>query len=110
MKFHWMLAIASAVLLLVPVTAGALQPDDAQGGSPSGRTMMQQNANESVQATTDMSFSDPGQAGNVRNASYGGIAAGQSDMGIRQDAHGTQGTRNDRPCANGPLCRTYFGQ
>lgn len=100
MKLHWMLAIASAVLLLVPVTAGASELDGAQSGSPSGRSMMQQNANESVQATTDMSFGDSGQAQGLRNASYGGVAAGQSDMGVRQN----------RPCSEGPLCRIYFGQ
>jgi hypothetical protein len=66
---------------------------------------MQQNANESAQATTDMSFSESGQgmpgAQPVRNVSYGGVAAGQSESGGRQG----------QPCtSSGPQCRIYFGQ
>lgn len=101
MKFHLWLAMASAVLLLVPVSIGAQQTDSAAGDGMSGRTLMQQNANESAQATTDMSFGEPGQpVQGVRNASYGGVAAGQSEMGGRQS----------QPCSSGPLCRVYFGQ
>ncbi|RAS33283.1 hypothetical protein NDK50_27035 [Paraburkholderia bryophila] len=101
MKFLLWVAMASAVLLLVPISVGAQQADSATGDGMSGRTLMQRNANESVQATTDMSFGEAGQAvQGVRNASYGGVAAGQSEMGGRPG----------QPCSSGPLCRVYFGQ
>ena len=101
MKFLLWMAMASAVLLLVPVSVGAQQADSAAGDGMSGRSLMQQNANESVQATTDISFGAPAQpAQGVRNASYGGVAAGQSEMG----------GRSNQPCSSGPLCRVYFGQ
>jgi hypothetical protein len=99
------MALASAVLFLVPKTVAALDSQGQQGSGVSGRALMQQNANESAQATTDMPFSESGQgtagAQPVRNVSYGGVAAGQSEAGGRQS----------QPCtSSGPQCRIYFGQ
>jgi hypothetical protein len=105
MKLRLWMALASAVLLLVPKTAAALGIESQQSTGMSGRALMQQNANESAQATTDMSFSESGQgmpgAQPVRNVSYGGVATGQSESGGRQG----------QPCtSSGPQCRIYFGQ
>ncbi|WP_168790150.1 hypothetical protein [Paraburkholderia aromaticivorans] len=105
MKLRLWMALASAVLLLAPKTAGALDIEGQQGAGTSGRALMQQNANESAQATTDMSFSESGQgtpgAQPVQNVSYGGVAAGQSQAGGPQN----------QPCtSSAPQCRIYFGQ
>ena len=101
MKLPLLMAMASAVLLLVPITVGASQWDSPQADSMSGRALMEQNANESAQATTDMSFSEPAQrAQTVRNVSYGGVATGQSEAGGRRSAR----------CSAGAQCRIYFGQ
>ncbi|REE22115.1 hypothetical protein B0G80_5234 [Paraburkholderia sp. BL6669N2] len=104
MKLRLWMALASAVFLLVPKTAGALGIEGQQGAGVSGRALMQ-NANESAQATTDMSFSDSGQgmpgAQPVQNVSYGGVAGGQSQAGGPQN----------QPCmSSAPQCRIYFGQ
>ncbi|RKR36306.1 hypothetical protein [Paraburkholderia sp. BL17N1] len=104
MKLRLWMALASAVFLLVPKTAGALGIESQQGAGVSGRALMQ-NANESAQATTDMSFSDSGQgmpgAQPVQNVSYGGVAGGQSQAGGPQN----------QPCmSSAPQCRIYFGQ
>ena len=102
MKLRLLMALASTALFLAPSTAGAL--DGQQGQAVSGQALMQ-NANESAQATTDMSYGDTvrtvmpaGQS--VQNVSYGGVAAGATEVGGRQE----------RPCASGPQCRIYFGQ
>ncbi|EIF34439.1 hypothetical protein BCh11DRAFT_02241 [Burkholderia sp. Ch1-1] len=106
MKLRLLMAVASAVLFLAPRTVSAQEIQGQQGAGVSGHMMMQQNANESAQATTDMPFSESGQgmtpgAQPVRSVSYGGVAAGQSDAGGRQN----------QPCTSaGPLCRIYFGQ
>jgi hypothetical protein len=103
MKLRLLMALASAVLFLAPKTAGAL--DGQPGAGLSGSARMEQNANESVQAITDISFGETGQeampaAQPMQNVSYGGAAGGQSQTGGRQD----------RPCSGGPQCRVYFGQ
>lgn len=106
MKLRLLIAAASAVLFLAPRTASAQEMQSPQGVGASGHAMMQHNANESAQATTDISYGEPAQgmtpgAQPVQNVSYGGAAAGQSDAGTRQSL----------PCASsGPQCRIYFGQ
>ncbi|ANB76125.1 hypothetical protein AYM40_28045 [Paraburkholderia phytofirmans OLGA172] len=102
MKLRLLMALASAALFLAPNTAGAL--DSQQDEAASGRVLMQ-NANESAQDITDMSFGETGRtmmpaAQPVRNVSYGGVAAGATEAGGRQE----------RPCSSGPHCRIYFGQ
>ncbi|NPT53999.1 hypothetical protein [Paraburkholderia elongata] len=102
MKLRLLMALASAALFLAPNTAGAF--DSQQGEAVSGRVLMQ-NANESAQDITDMSYGEAGRtimpaAQSVRNASYGGVGAGSTEAGGRQE----------RPCASGPQCRIYFGQ
>jgi hypothetical protein len=98
MKLRLPMALASAALFLIlaPNPAGALDspPDEAMPG----RTLMQ-NANESAQATTDMSYGEAGRPP-VRNVSYGGVATNTTEAGGRQE----------RPCPSGPQCRIYFGQ
>ncbi|HEX7935938.1 MAG TPA: hypothetical protein VF573_23110 [Paraburkholderia sp.] len=102
MKLRFWMAAASAVLLLVPRAASAddtmAQPD---AGTSAGWRLMQ-HANESAQATTDMSLSEPtGQsAQGVRNTSYGGAAAGHSESGALQNMR----------CATRSQCRIYFGR
>ncbi|HZZ01936.1 hypothetical protein [Paraburkholderia sp.] len=103
MKLRLLMALASVALFLVPNSAGAL--DSQQDDAGSGRALMQQNANESAQDTTDMSFSETGRAvmpvgQPVQNVSYGGVAAGAAEAGGRQE----------RPCSSGPQCRIYLGQ
>lgn len=106
MKLRLWIALACAMLLLAPITAAALDMDGQQGAGMSGRALMQQDANESAQATTDMSFGESGQGvmpggQPVQNVSYGGVAAGQSEAGGPQS----------QPCtSSSPQCRIYFGQ
>jgi hypothetical protein len=102
MKLRLLMALASAALFLTPNTAGAL--DSLQEEAVPGRAFMQ-NANESAQATTDMSLGEAGRitmpaAQAVQNVSYGGVAAGTAEAGGRQE----------RPCSSGPQCRIYFGR
>ena len=105
MKLRLWMALASALFLLAPRTAGAMDVEGQQGAGMSGRALMQQNANESAQATTDVSFSESGQgmpgAQPVQNVSYGGVAAGQSEAG---------GPPSQRCTSSAPQCRIYFGQ
>jgi hypothetical protein len=106
MKLRLLMVVASALLFLVPRTASAAELDGQPGAGTSGRALMQQNANESAQATTDMSYGEAAQGMDTRTqavqgVSYGGVAAGQSESG---------GGRQDRPCSTGPQCRIYFGQ
>ncbi|SIT46970.1 conserved exported hypothetical protein [Paraburkholderia ribeironis] len=101
MKLRLLMVVASALLLLAPRTASATQPEGQPGAAASGRALMEQNANESAQATTDMSLGETGQGTQaVQNVSYGGVAAGQSDSGSRRSP----------PCTSGPQCKIYFGQ
>jgi hypothetical protein len=105
MKVRLLMLVASAVLFLAPRTAGAMGMDGQPDTGTSGRVLMEQNANESAQATTDMSFGEAAQGTDartqaVRNVSYGGVAAGQSESGGRQG----------QPCASGSQCRIYFGK
>ena len=102
MKLRLWMALASAALFLTPNPAGAV--DSAQDEAAPGQAFMQ-NANESAQATTDMSFGETGRtmmpgAQAVQNVSYGGVAAGTEEAGGRQE----------RPCSSGPQCRIYFGR
>ncbi|SMG61495.1 hypothetical protein [Paraburkholderia susongensis] len=101
MKVRVLMVAASAVLFLAPRTANAAEPDAGM----SGRALMQQNADESAQATTDMSFGRGWQAQQdrdqaMRDVSYGGVSDGQSEAG----------NRRSRSCAFGPQCKVYFGQ
>jgi hypothetical protein len=97
MKSRLFLLLMGAVLL---VTAGAANGAETWTTTqPSSRAQMQQNANESAQAATDMSYTEKGQNATATNTSYGGVAGGQSDRGA---PHG-------RSCATGPECNIYFG-
>lgn len=106
MKLRLLMAFASAVLFLVPRTASALDAEGQQGAGISGRALMEQNANQSAQATTDMQYGESAQDAmpgdeSARKVSYGGVAAGQSEAGGRQN----------QPCtSSSPQCKVYFGQ
>ncbi|ASW01245.1 hypothetical protein [Paraburkholderia aromaticivorans] len=106
MKLRLLMAVASAVLFLAPRTASAQEMQSPQSAGMSGHAMMQRNANESAQATTDISFGEAAQgtapgAQPAQNLSYGGAAAGQSESGTRQS----------QPCfSSEPQCRVYFGR
>jgi hypothetical protein len=93
---------ACAVLLLAPRTASAAELSGQADPGMSGRAMMEHNANESAQSTTDMSFGQSWDSRDqgVRNASYGGVAAGESQAG----------GGGSKSCASGPECKVYFGR
>lgn len=102
MKSRLLLVAASSALLFVPRTAGAVETATTPS-IESGRTQMLQDANESEQATTDMSYGaaagEPGTGSQaVQGVSYGGAAAGRSETGSRVGR-----------CGAGPECRIYFG-
>jgi hypothetical protein len=105
MKLRLLVVAASAVLLLAPRTANAMGPQGQPDSAISGSAQMQRNANESAQATTDMSLGETWHgtetgAQGAQNVSYGGVAAGQAQTGGR---HG-------QACGSGPQCKIYFGQ
>jgi hypothetical protein len=105
MKLRLLVVAASAVLLLAPRTANAMGPQGHPDSAISGSAQMQRNANESAQATTDMSLGETWHgtqtgAQGAQNVSYGGVAAGQSETGGRRG----------RTCGSGPQCKIYFGQ
>ncbi|APA88684.1 hypothetical protein BJG93_25585 [Paraburkholderia sprentiae WSM5005] len=102
MRVRILMIAATAVLFLVPRTAAADELSGQADPAMSGRAMMQHDADESAQATTDMSFGhswDAREQG-VRNASYGGVPAGESQAGGRRS----------QSCSFGTECKTYFGQ
>ncbi|RDK03491.1 hypothetical protein DLM46_08200 [Paraburkholderia lacunae] len=90
MKLRLVVPLAGAVLVLffAPMTAAALD-------SQQGRALMQHDANETAQSTTDISLGETGQ-----DAAYGGVADSRSQAGSRQG----------RSCEANPQCRIYFGQ
>ncbi|RZF25582.1 hypothetical protein EVC45_32925 [Paraburkholderia sp. UYCP14C] len=102
MRVRMLMIAATTVLFLAPRTATAEELSGQTDPGMSGRAMMQHNANESAQATTDMSFGQSWDAREqgVRNASYGGIPAGESQAGGRRS----------QSCSFGTECKTYFGQ
>lgn len=100
MKLRLLMVMASAILFFAPRPVSALGPDGQQEPTAPGSARMQQNANESAQATTDIPLGDTWQGQPVQNVSYGGVAAGQSESG----------SRSDRACGSGPQCRIYFGR
>ncbi|OLL28274.1 hypothetical protein BTH42_28340 [Burkholderia sp. SRS-W-2-2016] len=97
-----MIAAASALLFLIPRSASAAEPGGPPDAAMPAHAVMQHNANESAQATTDMSLGQGWQSREqpVQNTAYGGVAGGQAEMG---GGHA-------RPCAIGSGCKVYFGQ
>lgn len=101
MKAYLALPLASALLLV----AGQPQGQEAQPYSQwPGHARMEQNADESAQAETDMSFGDMGQTvtapgRSMKDAAYGGVATMSGEAG--GPAHSN--------CANGPDCKVYIG-
>lgn len=100
MKLRLLMILASAVLFLAPRPVSALESDGQQNAGALGRAVMQQNANESAQSTTDIPLGETGPSQSLQNVSYGGMPAGQSESGEPYTA----------PCTSGPQCRTYFGR
>ena len=84
MKILTALPLAGALLMAIPVATWA--DDMAQSNEPS-KAMMQNNANASAQATTDMS--------------YGGATDTRSSSGLPM--------QHSRNCSTGPQCNIYFG-
>ncbi|MGF6372459.1 hypothetical protein OKW40_005275 [Paraburkholderia sp. RAU6.4a] len=102
MRVRILMIAATAVLFLAPRTAIAEGLSAQADHAVSGRAMMEHDADESAQATTDMSFGqnwDPREQG-IRNASYGGVPAGESQAGGRRS----------QSCSFSTECKTYFGQ
>ncbi|MBN3758513.1 hypothetical protein G3N95_36775 [Paraburkholderia sp. Tr-20389] len=84
MKFLTALPVVGALLMAMPAATWA--DDVAQSSEPSKATM-QNNANASAQATTDMS--------------YGGAMDTRTSSGLPM--------QHSRKCATGPECNIYFG-
>jgi hypothetical protein len=106
MKLRLLMVFVSALLVLAPraASAGDMTSEPGVGTStatPASERLMN-HANESAQATTDMSLSEPTGAASQpqQNVSYGGVAAGRSEAGSRQNMR----------CSGGPQCTIYFGQ
>jgi len=103
MNVRFVLPCASAALLLTTGVANGLETQiDYQ---PAGRAFMEQNADESAQSSTDMSY---GQIGHVADSptqvtpytSYGGAF----------NIHGETGSPHTRTCSMWPRCNGTFGQ
>lgn len=100
MKALFVLPLASAGLLLAAGMAnGQNMGADAQ---PRARAILEQNANQSAQDATDMSYSETGQPGkltarSITNASYGGTADSRGDSG-------------GPLCVTGPQCNIFRGR
>ncbi|MEW6341200.1 MAG: hypothetical protein RXR20_04060 [Paraburkholderia sp.] len=99
MKLLFVVPLAGAGLILA--TALANGQDVQTNMQARGRAILEQNANESAQDATDMSYSETGQAGNlparVNNVSYGGTADFTGESG---------GPR----CVTGPQCSIFRGR
>ena len=86
------------------VAAGAANGGTQYDVQPSGRAIMEQNADQSAQSSTDMYYGETGRNVNASEqsktgASYGGVA------GVRSEAGGPR----PRPCSTGHQCNIYFG-
>jgi hypothetical protein len=96
--FVWPLA-GAGLLLATGLANGQDRNADTQSHS---RVIFEQNANQSAQDATDMSYGDTGQAGtsasrSLTHASYGGTADSDSAWG---------GSR----CTAGPQCNLFRGR
>lgn len=80
-------ALPVAAALLMGWVGVAVAADMQQDGSSASKTMMQNNANASAQATTDVDMS------------YGGT----------MDDRTAAGSMHARQCSTGPRCNIYFG-
>ncbi|MCC8397205.1 hypothetical protein LJ656_32015 [Paraburkholderia sp. MMS20-SJTR3] len=102
MKLRVLMIAASALLFLIPRTASAAEPGGPPDAAMPAHAVMQQNANESAQATTDISLGQGWQSRQqpIQNTAYGGVAAG----------HAETGGRHAQACAIGSGCNVYFGQ
>jgi hypothetical protein len=102
MKSHSILPWPGVVLLVAAGVANGLETQkDVQ---PSGRAVMEQNADESAQSSTDMYYRETGQNPNASaqtqaDTSYGGVA----------DTRFATGGRRLRPCPAGFQCNIFFG-
>ena len=86
MKILMALSAAGALLIAMPVASMA---DQVAQSNDASKAMMQNNANTSAQATTDMS--------------YGGA------MDTRTSSGTTMPMPRARNCSTGPNCNIYFG-
>ncbi|SDH96600.1 hypothetical protein [Paraburkholderia phenazinium] len=93
MKSLFAVTLAGVGLLLA--TALANGQDVQTNTQPRGRAILEQNADESAQDATDMSYTEPGQAGNlparaISNVSYGGTVDFTGESGGPRCAPGSQ--------------------
>lgn len=93
MKSLFVVPLAGAGLLLA--TALANGQDVQTNAQPRGRAILEQNADESAQDATDMSYSEPDQSGKlparvISNVSYGGTADSTGESGGPRCAPGLQ--------------------
>jgi len=103
MKLLFVVPLAAAGLLAM---AGAANGEVVGVGmQPTGRAMLEQNADESAQDITDMPYGDLGQprkapSHSIANASYGGEA----------DVHGETGAPRQPRCPSGSQCTNFRGR
>jgi hypothetical protein len=103
MKSLFVLPLAAAGLLLA---AGIANGQGASMGvQPAGRAALEQNADESVQDITDMSYGEMGQSAktsshSVTDISYGGTPDGQGQTGAPRVSS----------CVSGSQCNIFRGR
>jgi hypothetical protein len=103
MKLLFVLPWAVAALLL---TASAANGQGASmGAQPAGRAVLEQNADQSAQDITDMSYSEMGQSAKtqphpITNVSYGGTP----------EIQGEAGAPGVPPCVSGAQCDIFRGR
>jgi hypothetical protein len=100
MKPLFILPWAAAGLL---IAGAACAQTAAVGVQPTGRAVLEQNANESAQDITDMPYSDTAGKASSRgltNVSYGGAP----------DVRSEAGSPDSPPCTAGPQCNIFRGR
>lgn len=103
MKSLFVLPLTAAGLLL---TAGAASGQGASmGAQPTGRAVLEQNADESVQDVTDMPYTEMGQSAKTSSRSISNISYGGTP-----DVRGEAGAPGTPPCVSGPQCNIFRGR
>lgn len=103
MKSLFVLPLAAAGLLLT-VSAANGQSGASMGMQPAGRAALEQNADESVQDITDMSYSEMGQSAKTSSHSITSISYGGTP-----DVKGEAGAPSGPRCV-GPQCSIFRGR
>lgn len=103
MKSLFVLPLAAAGLLLT--ASVACGQGVGMGAQPAGRAALEQNADESVQDITDMSYGEMGQSAKTSSHSITDISYGGTP-----DVHGETGAPSAPPCVAGSQCNIFRGR